>query len=52
MNQILIEKKAQIAILNALLVQLCSCECESRYVEKLRNQLQKEYDALESKDKT
>lgn len=50
--QLLIEKKAQLSILNALLIQLCSCECESKYVEKLRDQIQKEYDTLESENKT
>jgi len=44
--EILKDKQAQVRILDAILQQLCKCECEHSYVEKVRNQLNKEIDDI------
>lgn len=43
-DRVIQDKEAQLVILNAILLQMCNCECEHKYVEQVRNQIQKELD--------
>lgn len=50
-EKIIADKEAQLRILEALVNQLCSCECEYKYVETVRNQIKKELDDLRKLEK-